>query len=184
MHRFTCRRSDSCPVCVDGKVYLNCRDGVVGTCPIQHERRGIRQWYQEVRDLLDDARVPCRRWVIRAGPVWPDCADATTPLVNAWIRGLVAAVTADPFPIGAVDCQAGCVETRFSWGPLMIVVVNEQQVGVDEQATIAALLDSAGLRGRGIAGVELGATTIGLGHQDLASCVSQCDRVATAVQGG
>ncbi len=51
----------------------------------------------------------------------------------------------------------------------MIVVVNEQQVEVDEQATIAALLDSLGFGDRGYrCGVELfGATTIGLGHQDL-----------------
>ncbi|WP_230871613.1 sulfur carrier protein ThiS [Mycobacterium canetti] len=68
----------------------------------------------------------------------------------------------------------------------MIVVVNEQQVEVDEQTTIAALLDSLGFPDRGIA-VALNFSV--LPRSDWATKICELRtpvrlEVVTAVQGG
>ncbi|KZS84911.1 MULTISPECIES: sulfur carrier protein ThiS [Mycobacterium] len=65
----------------------------------------------------------------------------------------------------------------------MIVVVNEQQVEVDEQTTVAALLQSLGFPDRGVA-VALDCAV--LPRSDWATMLSEGDRleVVTAVQGG
>ncbi|KZS66638.1 sulfur carrier protein ThiS [Mycobacterium ostraviense] len=65
----------------------------------------------------------------------------------------------------------------------MIVVVNEQQVEVDEQTTVAALLQSLGFPDRGVA-VALDRAV--LPRSNWATTLSEGDRleVVTAVQGG
>ncbi|ORB85275.1 thiamine biosynthesis protein ThiS [Mycobacterium kansasii] len=65
----------------------------------------------------------------------------------------------------------------------MIVVVNEQQVEVDEQTTVAALLRSLGFPDRGIA-VALDWAV--LPRSDWSTTLSEGARleVVTAVQGG
>lgn len=65
----------------------------------------------------------------------------------------------------------------------MIVVVNEQQVEIGEQTTVAALLRSLGFPDRGIA-VALDLTV--LPRSDWATTLSEGARleVVTAVQGG
>ena len=72
----------------------------------------------------------------------------------------------------------------------MIVVVNKQQVEVDEQTTVAGLLESLGFPDRGIA-VALDLSV--LPRSDWATRVSELSRppgtqvrleVVTAVQGG
>lgn len=58
----------------------------------------------------------------------------------------------------------------------MIVVVNEQQVEVDEQTTIAALLDSLGFGDRGIAvALNFRCYHDRTGPPRSLSCVSRCD---------
>ncbi|OBJ82244.1 sulfur carrier protein ThiS [Mycobacterium asiaticum] len=65
----------------------------------------------------------------------------------------------------------------------MIVVVNEQRVEVDEQTTVAALLQSMGFPNRGIA-VALDATVLPRsGWATTLSDGAQLE-VVTAVQGG
>lgn len=65
----------------------------------------------------------------------------------------------------------------------MIVVVNEQRVEVDEQTTVAALLQSMGFPNRGIA-VALDATVLPRsGWTTTLSDGAQLE-VVTAVQGG
>ncbi|GJO24992.1 thiamine biosynthesis protein ThiS [Mycobacterium marinum] len=65
----------------------------------------------------------------------------------------------------------------------MIVVVNERHVEVEEQTTVAALLQSLGFPGRGVA-VALDLAV--LPRSDWATELSEGDRleVVTAVQGG
>ncbi len=65
----------------------------------------------------------------------------------------------------------------------MIVVVNEQQVDVDEQTTVAALLESLGFPDRGVA-VALDSSV--LPRSEWATRLSGGARleVVTAVQGG
>ncbi|ABL05099.1 sulfur carrier protein ThiS [Mycobacterium ulcerans] len=65
----------------------------------------------------------------------------------------------------------------------MIVVVNERRVEVEEQTTVAALLQSLGFPDRGIA-VALDLAV--LPRSDWATELSEGDRleVVTAVQGG
>ena len=65
----------------------------------------------------------------------------------------------------------------------MIVVVNEQEVEVDEQTTVAALLKSLGFPKRGIA-VAIDSSV--LPRSDWASTLFEGARVevVTAVQGG
>ncbi|EUA14459.1 thiamine biosynthesis protein ThiS [Mycobacterium kansasii 732] len=65
----------------------------------------------------------------------------------------------------------------------MIVVVNEQQVEIDEQTTVAALLQSLGFPDRGVA-VALDCAV--LPRSDWATTLSEGNRleVVTAVQGG
>ncbi|MGV7701432.1 sulfur carrier protein ThiS [Mycobacterium kansasii] len=65
----------------------------------------------------------------------------------------------------------------------MIVVVNEQQVEVDEQTTVAALLQSLGFPDRGVA---VALDCVLLPRSDWATMLSEGDRleVVTAVQGG
>ncbi|EPQ71485.1 sulfur carrier protein ThiS [Mycobacterium marinum] len=65
----------------------------------------------------------------------------------------------------------------------MIVVVNERHVEVEEQTTVAALLQSLGFPDRGIA-VALDLAV--LPRSDWATELSEGDRleVVTAVQGG
>lgn len=68
----------------------------------------------------------------------------------------------------------------------MIVVVNEQQVEVDEQTTIAALLDSLGFGDRGIA---VASNFSVLPRSDWATKICELRKpvrleVVTAVQGG
>ncbi|OBK24956.1 sulfur carrier protein ThiS [Mycobacterium asiaticum] len=65
----------------------------------------------------------------------------------------------------------------------MIVVVNEQRVEVDDQTTVATLLQSMGFPNRGIA-VALDATV--LPRSDWATTLSDGAQleIVTAVQGG
>ncbi|AXN42627.1 sulfur carrier protein ThiS [Mycobacterium marinum] len=65
----------------------------------------------------------------------------------------------------------------------MIVVVNERHVEVEEQTTVAALLQSLGFPDRGVA-VALDLAV--LSRSDWATELSEGDRleVVTAVQGG
>lgn len=65
----------------------------------------------------------------------------------------------------------------------MIVVVNEQQVEVDEQTTVAALLEAMGFPDRGVA-VAMDASVVR--RSEWATRLSEGARieVVTAVQGG
>ena len=65
----------------------------------------------------------------------------------------------------------------------MIVMVNEKQVEVGDQTTVAALLESLGLPDRGVA-VALDSSV--LPRSQWATTLSEGDRleVVTAVQGG
>lgn len=68
----------------------------------------------------------------------------------------------------------------------MIVVVNQRQVEVDEQTTVAALLESLGFPDRGVA-VAVDATVLPRSHWAM-RLSGLCDgaqlEVVTAVQGG
>ncbi|GAB3027884.1 sulfur carrier protein ThiS [Mycobacterium bourgelatii] len=65
----------------------------------------------------------------------------------------------------------------------MMVVVNEKQVEVDEQTTVAALLDSLGFPDRGIA-VAVDSTVLPRSHWTTRLSDGARLEVVTAVQGG
>lgn len=65
----------------------------------------------------------------------------------------------------------------------MMVVVNERQVEVEEQTTVAALLDSLGFPDRGIA-VAVDATVLPRSHWATKLSDGARLEVVTAVQGG
>lgn len=65
----------------------------------------------------------------------------------------------------------------------MIVTVNEQQVEVDEQTTVAALLDSLGYPDRGVA-VAIDLSVLPRSQWGTTLCDGARLEVVTAVQGG
>ncbi|MCV7257713.1 sulfur carrier protein ThiS [Mycobacterium shimoidei] len=65
----------------------------------------------------------------------------------------------------------------------MIVSVNEKQLHVDDQTTVAALLDRLGYPDRGIA-VALDRAVLPRSHWTTTLSDGACLEVVTAVQGG